>query len=187
MSDNEYWNKPPAQHGSKSSYWRGSFTAPAAQTVGSHDEASRPFRDGAAQGVPASETPQEDPAQNQPVGGAADQWAAANREANWQASSGSVSARARQAYAAEALRQKDHVSAGLLAIFLGVFGIHKFYLGCNQSGFIMLAVSIIGGVLTLGLAAAVIEVISIIEGVIYLTKTQTEFDQIYVLHQRDWF
>ena len=99
----------------------------------------------------------------------------------------SVSARARQAYAAEALRQKDHVAAGLLAIFMGIFGVHKFYLGCNQAGFIMLAVSIIGGILTFGLAAAVIEVISLIEGVIYLTKSQTEFDRIYVLHQRDWF
>jgi len=102
-------------------------------------------------------------------------------------SGGSVSARARQAYVAEALRQKDHVAAGLLAIFLGVFGVHKFYLGCNQAGFIMLAVSIIGGIFTLGLAAAVIEVISLIEGVIYLTKSQTEFDRVYVLHQRDWF
>ena len=100
---------------------------------------------------------------------------------------GSVSARARQAYAAEALRQKDHVAAGLLAIFLGVFGVHKFYLGCNQAGFAMMAVSIIGGILTLGLAAAVIEVIAVIEGMIYLTKSQTEFDQTYVLCQRDWF
>jgi len=101
--------------------------------------------------------------------------------------SGSVSAQARRMYAAEALRQKDHEAAGLLAIFLGVFGVHKFYLGCNQAGFIMLAVSIIGGILTLGLAAMVIEVIAIIEGIIYLTKSQTEFDQQYVLHQRDWF
>lgn len=100
---------------------------------------------------------------------------------------GSVSASARRAYAAEALRQKDHVSAGLLAIFLGVFGVHKFYLGCNQAGYIMLAVSIIGSIFTFGLAAAVIEVISIVEGVIYLTKSQTEFDRIYVLNQRDWF
>ena len=100
---------------------------------------------------------------------------------------GSVSARARRAYAAEALRQKDHVAAGLLAIFLGIFGVHKFYLGCNQAGFIMLAVSIIGGIFTLGLAAAVIELISIIEGAIYLTKSQTEFDRVYVLNQRDWF
>jgi TM2 domain-containing membrane protein YozV len=101
--------------------------------------------------------------------------------------SGSVSQRARQAYAAEALRQKDHVSAGLLAVFLGMFGVHKFYLGCNQAGFIMLAVSIIGGILTFGLAAAVIWLIAIIEGIIYLSKSQTEFDQLYVLNQRDWF
>lgn len=101
--------------------------------------------------------------------------------------SGSVSARARRIYAAEALRQKDHVAAGLLAIFLGIFGVHKFYLGCNQAGFVMMAVSIIGGILTFGLAAAVIEVIALIEGVIYLTKSQTEFDQTYVVCQRDWF
>lgn len=100
---------------------------------------------------------------------------------------GTVSTRAREAYAAEALRQKDHVGAGLFAVFLGMFGVHKFYLGCNNAGFIMLAVSIIGGILTLGLAAAVIQVIAVIEGIIYLTKSQTEFDQIYVLNQREWF
>lgn len=104
-----------------------------------------------------------------------------------QGSGGSVSMRARQIYAAEALRQKDHVAAGLLAIFLGMFGVHKFYLGCNQAGFIMLAVSIIGGIFTFGLAIAVMEVIAIIEGIVYLTKSQTEFDRIYVLNQRDWF
>ena len=100
---------------------------------------------------------------------------------------GSVSARARQVYAAEALRQKDHVAAGLLAVFLGMFGVHKFYLGCNKAGFIMLAVSIIGGIFTLGLATAVIEVIAVIEGIIYLSKSQTMFDRQYVLYQRDWF
>lgn len=100
---------------------------------------------------------------------------------------GSMSTAARRSYASEAIRQKDHVSAGLLAIFLGMFGVHKFYLGANNAGFIMLAVSIIGGILTLGLAAAVIWLIAIIEGIIYLTKSQTEFDRVYVLNQRDWF
>ena len=100
---------------------------------------------------------------------------------------GSMSYAARQSYAAEAIRKKDHVSAGLLAIFLGMFGVHKFYLGCNNAGFIMLAVSIIGGMFTFGLAAAVIWLIAVIEGIVYLTKTQTEFDRIYVLNQRDWF
>ena len=63
---------------------------------------------------------------------------------------GSMSSAARRAYANEAIRQKDHVSAGLLAVFLGMFGVHKFYLGCNNAGFIMLAVSIIGGIFTFG-------------------------------------
>lgn len=100
---------------------------------------------------------------------------------------GSVSPRARQLYASEEMYYKDHIVAALFAIFLGVFGIHKFYLGCNQAGFTMLGFSIIGSLLTFGLAAVLIEVIAIIEGVIYLSKTQTQFQRIYVMNQRDWF
>ena len=100
---------------------------------------------------------------------------------------GSMSAAARRSYANEAIRQKDHVAAGLLAIFLGMFGVHKFYLGCNNAGFIMLAVSIIGGIVTIGLAAAVIWLIAIIEGIIYLARSQTDFERLYVLNRRDWF
>ena len=100
---------------------------------------------------------------------------------------GSMSAAARRSYADEAILRKDHVSAGLLAVFLGMFGVHKFYLGCNNAGFIMLAVSIIGGICTFGLAAAVMWLIAVIEGVIYLTKSQTAFERAYVLNRRDWF
>lgn len=100
---------------------------------------------------------------------------------------GSVSARARQLYAVEALRNKDHITAGLLAIFLGIFGIHKFYLGCNQAAFVMLAITVIGGLVTFGLAVTVVAVIAAIEGIIYLSKNQTEFNHIYVVNQRDWF
>ncbi len=82
---------------------------------------------------------------------------------------------------------KDHVAAGLLAIFLGWLGIHKFYLGYNTSGFIMLAVSIIGGLLTITLATWVIWIIAIIEGIMYLVKSQTDFEQLYVVHRREWF
>lgn len=100
---------------------------------------------------------------------------------------GSVSPRARQLYASEEMYYKDHIAAALFAIFLGVFGIHKFYLGCNQAGFTMLGFSIIGSLLTFGLAAVLIEAIAIMEGVIYLSKTQTQFQRIYVMNQRDWF
>ncbi len=46
---------------------------------------------------------------------------------------------------------RDHVAAGLLAIFLGFLGIHKFYLGYNTQGFIMLSIALIGGLLSFGL------------------------------------
>ena len=92
-----------------------------------------------------------------------------------------------QPYAQPVVSTKDHVAAGLLAIFLGPLGIHKFYLGYNTAGFIMLAVSIVGGLLTLSLAMWVIWVISIIEGILYLTKSQAEFEQMYVLNKREWF
>lgn len=82
---------------------------------------------------------------------------------------------------------KDHVAAGLLAIFLGGLGIHKFYLGYNTAGFIMLAVTVLGSIVSLGLAGAVVWVISIVEGIIYLTKSQTEFDNMYVYNQKEWF
>ncbi|HIY84139.1 NINE protein [Rubneribacter sp.] len=92
-----------------------------------------------------------------------------------------------QPYTPPVVAAKDHVAAGLLAIFLGWLGIHKFYLGYNTPGFVMLGVSILGGIVTFGLASFVIWVIAIVEGVIYLTKSQSEFEQIYVMQSRDWF
>ena len=82
---------------------------------------------------------------------------------------------------------KDHVAAGLLAIFLGVFGVHKFYLGYHTTGFIMLGVTILGSLLTIGIAAGVVWLIGVIEGIIYLTKSQSEFEQLYVFSKREMF
>ena len=82
---------------------------------------------------------------------------------------------------------KDHVAAGLLAIFLGPLGLHKFYLGYMPEGFIMLAISILGGLLTLGMVTLATMVVSIIEGVLYLSKSQAEFERIYVRGMRAWF
>lgn len=92
-----------------------------------------------------------------------------------------------QPYGQPVVATKDHVAAGLLAIFLGWLGIHKFYLGYNTAGFIMLAVTILGSLFTFGLAGGVIWVISIIEGILYLTKSQAEFEQMYVINKREWF
>lgn len=93
----------------------------------------------------------------------------------------------RQSYAQASSCSKDHVAAGLLAIFLGSLGIHKFYLGYNTPGFIMLAVSVVGSIFSLGLAGLAMVVISIVEGVLYLSKSQTEFEQIYVFNKKEWF
>ena len=92
-----------------------------------------------------------------------------------------------QPYAQAAPNTKDHVAAGLLAIFLGSLGIHKFYLGYNTPGFIMLAVTIVGSILSLGIAGLAMVVISIVEGALYLSKSQTEFEQTYVFEKKEWF
>ena len=92
-----------------------------------------------------------------------------------------------QPYAQAAPNTKDHVAAGLLAIFLGSLGIHKFYLGYNTPGFIMLAVTIVGSIFSLGLAGLAMVVISIVEGVLYLSNSQTEFEQVYVFNKKEWF
>lgn len=82
---------------------------------------------------------------------------------------------------------RDHVAAGLLALFLGPFGVHKFYLGYNTQGFILLAISLLGGLFSFGLVTGIVWVISIVEGIIYLTKAQSEFERIYVYDKREWF
>jgi len=75
------------------------------------------------------------------------------------------------------------LAAGLLAIFLGSFGVHKFVLGYNTAGLIMLLVT----VLTCGIAGFVMGVIGIIEGIIYLTKTPEEFESTYIQNSKEWF
>ena len=66
---------------------------------------------------------------------------------------------------------------------MGALGIHKFYMGYTKAGIIMLLVSL----LTLGIGAIVMEIIGLIEGIMYLTKTDQDFYQIYVLGEKQWF
>jgi TM2 domain-containing membrane protein YozV len=75
------------------------------------------------------------------------------------------------------------VVAGVLAILLGCLGIHKFYLGYKTAGIIMLCVS----VLTCGFAAAIMSIIGIVEGILYLTKTDEEFVATYITNKKEWF
>ena len=73
--------------------------------------------------------------------------------------------------------------AGILAIVIGVFGVHKFILGYQKEGLIMLLIT----VLTCGIGGAVISIIGLIEGIIYLTKTDEEFYQTYQVNRKPWF
>jgi TM2 domain-containing membrane protein YozV/RNA polymerase subunit RPABC4/transcription elongation factor Spt4 len=82
---------------------------------------------------------------------------------------------------------KSKIAAGLLGIFLGALGIHKFYLGYQKEGLIMLLVTLIGGLLTFGVAAWALALIGLIEGIIYLTKSDDEFAATYVNAKRAWF
>ena len=87
--------------------------------------------------------------------------------------------------------QKSPIVAGLLAMFLGGLGVHKFYLGYNPEGVILLVGTIVSWVLTiviigiLGLMA--IGIICLVEAIVYLTKSQDEFTRIYVENRRPWF
>ena len=85
------------------------------------------------------------------------------------------------------LASRDHVAAGFLALVLGFFGVHKFYLGYNAQGFTLMTLSVIGGLFSFGIAAGVAWIVAIIEGIVYLSKSQSEFEQVYVYGKREWF
>jgi TM2 domain-containing membrane protein YozV len=77
----------------------------------------------------------------------------------------------------------NKIAAGICAILLGCLGVHKFILGLTTPGIVMLLVTL----LTFGLGAVVMAVIGIAEGIIYLTKSDAEFYQIYMVDKKAWF
>lgn len=75
--------------------------------------------------------------------------------------------------------ENKKVIAGVLAIVLGGFGVHKFILGYTQEGIIQLVI----GIVTCGIGG----IIGLVEGIIYLTKTDEEFYQTYQVGKKGWF
>ena len=71
---------------------------------------------------------------------------------------------------------KSRGVAGLLAIFLGAFGVHYFYLGKMLPGVVFLLVT----VLSLGLLSWACAVVSVVQGIMFLTGTQASFESKYV-------
>ncbi len=83
--------------------------------------------------------------------------------------------------------------AGICGIVLGGFGVHKFILGYTQEGLILLGIwlaSVVITVITCGLLfflPMIPSVIGIVEGIMYLTKSDEEFARTYLVNKKPWF
>ena len=83
----------------------------------------------------------------------------------------------------ERSQESKRVLAGVLGILLGVFGVHKFVLGYTREGIILLAITIA----TCGIGGAVTSIIGLVEGIVYLTKSDEEFIYMYQTNKKAWF
>ncbi len=79
--------------------------------------------------------------------------------------------------------ENKRVLAGVLGIVFGAFGVHKFVLGYQNEGLTMLLISI----LTCGIGAGFVALVGLIEGIVYLTKSDQEFYQMYQENKKGWF
>jgi TM2 domain-containing membrane protein YozV len=77
--------------------------------------------------------------------------------------------------------------AGYCGIILGAFGIHKFILGYVSEGFIMLAISLVGGYFTYGFTLLIMQLVGLMEGMIYLNKSHDDFVDTYFVNRQGWF
>lgn len=81
---------------------------------------------------------------------------------------------------------KNKIVAALLAFFLGMLGVHKFYLGKTTAGIIMLICGTIGWIL-IAIPPIIVGIIAFIEFIIYLTKSDQDFHDQYVVGNKAWF
>ncbi len=83
------------------------------------------------------------------------------------------------------------ILAGILAIILGHLGIHKFVLGYNTEGIILLVLGLVGYVTACFLIGyfilAATTIIGLVEGIIYLTKSDIDFYNTYIRNRKPWF
>lgn len=84
------------------------------------------------------------------------------------------------------------IIAGICGILLGGFGVHKYILGYKNEGIILSAIggiTFILSILTCGLATPLFLLVSLfglIEGILYLTKSDEEFVRTYIHNKKPW-
>lgn len=87
--------------------------------------------------------------------------------------------------------ENKKVLVGILAIVFGQLGVHKFLLGYQKEGIILLVSTIIGYITMCFIVGSFIvmatAIIGLIEGIIYLTKTDEEFYNTYQVGKKPWF
>ncbi len=83
--------------------------------------------------------------------------------------------------------KKEKLVAALLAIFLGGLGIHKFYLAAGSQG--MRSPYMVAGIIhiVLSLVCGIGAIIGLVEGILYLLKSDEEFQRLYVEGTKAWF
>jgi TM2 domain-containing membrane protein YozV len=69
--------------------------------------------------------------------------------------------------------------AGICGILLGGFGVHKFILGYTTEGIIQIVITFV----TCGVGS----IIGLVEGIIYLTKSDEDFVRTYIQNKKGWF
>ena len=79
----------------------------------------------------------------------------------------------------KAMGGEKKLIAGICGILLGGFGVHKFILGYTTEGIIQIVITFV----TCGMGS----IIGIIEGIIYLTKSDEEFVRTYIQSKKGWF
>ena len=82
---------------------------------------------------------------------------------------------------AAAMGEKNKWVAAILCFFFGPIGVHKFYMGKNGAGIIML----VGSLIVIGLPFTMF--VSFIELIIYLVKSDQSFYEDYVAGDKSWF
>ncbi len=87
--------------------------------------------------------------------------------------------------------ENKKILVGILAIVLGSLGVHKFLLGYNKEGFILLGFTLVSYLLACFVIGAFLlwipGLIGLIEGIIYLTKSDEEFYNTYQVGKKPWF